>query len=659
MRLKPFYLPLIIAAPLCLPPVLARADAPPGQAAAPDEAGASAANAVSRVVVTAARSPQAAANVAASVTVLTAEQIRLDQETAISDILARTPGVTMTRTGGGGETTSLFIRGADADQTVVLLDGVKINDPTDPGAGYDFANQIVGDTARIEVLRGPQSTLYGSEAIGGVVNIVTADATRPLEGELQAEGGSYGTAYVRGALGGADGRFNWRVSAYEDTTTGISAFDKALGGREPDGFHAQGYSGRLRVDLTDALQLDERAYYTRGRAAFDGYDTPTFTFGDDGEWGRTTQFVDYTGLNLSLLDGRLKNRLAYEYSAIDRLDVDPASTPDATFIGTGRTRTIEYEGSFAIADGYQAVFGAESERSNMIAAAPAYYSPTTHANATVTSGYGQIVAEPVRNLTLTGGVRYDEHSAFGGHLTGQVSAAWRLNGGATVLRANFGQGFKAPSLYQLYSEYGVASLRPEQAEGWDLGVEQTLLAGKLRLQATYFGRTTHNLIDFVSCYGGGGDPALCASHPSGGYYANIDRSEAEGVELQADWRPTERLSVTANYTYDHAVDTSPGAHDLQLARRPQNAANLDVGYRWPVGLRTDVAVRCVGDSFNDAANTVRLSGYGLVDLRASYPLRSGVEVYARVENVADQHYETIYGYGTMGRAAYGGVRLSF
>ncbi len=649
-------------------PAAARAQTAP----APDEAGGTAATAVPQVVVTANRFALPIDQVGQSVTVLTQSQILQDQETDVAEILTRTPGVSFSRNGGPGGTTSLFIRGAESAQTVVLIDGVKVNDPTDPAAGFDFANLLTGDIARIEVLRGSQSTLYGSEAIGGVVNIITADATRPLQGDAQIEGGSYGTAYARGAIGGKADRYDWRIGAYYDTTDGVSAFDKKFGGREDDGFDSAGVSARFRYDLTSALQFDQRAYFTAIRAEFDGYDNPacnaflpTCGFGDDAEFGRTQQVIDYTGLNLSLFDGRLKNRLAFEYNGLDRRNEDPDQPQTKfTFLAQGRATTIEYEGSYAIAPGYQAVFGAQSERSTINAQVPYYeldYGDLpTRANVTETSGYGQITGEVIPGLTLTGGVRYDAHSTFGDHATGQASAAWTLNDGNTILRASFGQGFKAPTLYQLYSEYGNTALRPETSNGWDAGIEQHFFDGRVVVQATYFGRKTTNLIDFVSCYGV--TTGLCATHQVfGGVYDNVARADAEGVELEGSWKATDALTLTANYTYDDVEDRSPGSPDrgLQLARRPKNAANLNASYLWPIKLRTDVAVRYAGDSYNDDDHINLLKSYTLVDLRASYPLRENLELYGRIENLTDQHYETAYQYGSLGRAAYGGVRVSF
>ena len=421
----------------------------------PDVAGAAAANAGPEIVVVADRAPEALDQVGQSVTVLTLPQIRADQELTVADILDRTPGVSFARNGGVGETTSLYIRGAETDQTATIIDGVKLNDPSSTGGGFNFGDLLVSDIARIEVLRGPQSTLYGSQAIGGVVNIVTADPTRPLQGDAQVEGGTYDTFYAKGGIGGKDGPWTWRVAADAYSTTGVSAFDKRLGGVEPDGYRNQGITGRLGYQVTPDVSLDLRGIYVQARSKFDGFSTPDFTFGDDNETGTTRESIAYAGLNFGLLDDRLQNRVAAQYTLTQRDDSDPAEAPiTKTFDGRGANARVEYQGTYLIVPGWQGVFGAESEREAITTSSPAFDTPgtpPTKADDTITSGYGQLQAEPIKGLTLTGGVRYDDHSTFGGHVVGQGSAAWSLNQGDTILRASWGQGFKAPSLYELFS----------------------------------------------------------------------------------------------------------------------------------------------------------------------------------------------------------------
>ncbi|MBU1346484.1 MAG: TonB-dependent receptor [Alphaproteobacteria bacterium] len=616
------------------------------------------------VVVTANRSAQPADRVGQSVTVLTTAEIEASQAVAVSDLLLRTPGVTVSRNGGVGGVTGLRIRGAESDQTVAVIDGVKLNDPSGTGGGYDFGNLLVGDIARIEVLRGAQSTLWGSQAIGGVVNIVTAAPTGPFQADLDAEAGSRGTAYLRGGVGGATERATWRLAASHYQTEGFSSF---AGGIEEDGFEQFGLSGRADIRVTDTVSIDLRAVYSDGEADIDGFAPPTYAFGDTREVAETQQLVGYAGVNFDLLDGRFSNRVAYGHTRTDRRNLNPdQALTDVTFDAEGVNDRYEYQGVLDIREGWTATFGAEHEEAEFTTRAPSSFDPnpaSATAEASIDGVYAQLQAEVVDGLTLTGGVRRDEHDTFGGKTLGQAAVAWSLNQGSTVLRASFGQGFKAPSLYQLFSEYGNTALLPEEADGWDAGVEHHLLGGGLILSATYFSRETTNQIDFVSCTGSE-TPAsapLCFRNgaPRFGYYFNVARTQADGVELAADYG-IGAFSVQANYTLTNTENRTPGANlGRELARRPKEAANLVATYEWPFGLSTSVAVQHAGASFDNASNATRLDSYTLVDLRASYPINETLEVYGRVENLGDEVYETTRNYGVAGRGAFVGVRARF
>jgi len=616
------------------------------------------------VVVTANRSAQSAARVGQSVTVLTTEDIRTSQAVGVADLLVRTPGVTLSRNGGIGSPTSLRIRGAETDQTVAVIDGVKLNDPSGTGGGYNFGNLLVGDIARIEVLRGAQSTLWGSQAIGGVVNIVSAGPTRPFQAGIDAEVGSRGTTYLRGNIGGATERATWRLAASHYETEGFSAFAR---GRETDGYENFGLSGRANVRILEGVSLDLRAVYSDGTLDGDGFPAPLFAFGDTRETSSTKELVTYTGLNLDLFDGRLSNRVAYAYTRTDRalFNPDQAAT-NVTFAAEGLNRRYEYQGVLDIREGWTATFGAEHEDSAFSSASPSSFTPNpvpATAEVGLDGAYAQLQAEVADGLTLTGGVRRDEHDTFGGKTLGQAAGAWSLNDGSTVVRASFGQGFKAPSLYQLYSDYGNTALQPEEADGWDAGMEQRLLDGALILSATWFARETTNQIDFVSCSGTVTPAAAPLCFRKGvrrfGYYNNVALTEADGFELAADYE-IGSFRVNANYTRTNTENRTPGANlGRELARRPRDAANLTLGYVWPFGLSTSVAVQHAGDSFDNASNVARLKGYTLVDLRASYPINETLEVYGRVENVGDEVYETTRNYGVAGRGTFVGVRARF
>ncbi|WP_304190726.1 TonB-dependent siderophore receptor [Phenylobacterium aquaticum] len=627
-------------------------------APSPDVAGRDAA-AVSELVVTATRSAQPADHIGQSVTVISDRDLKAAQAVVITDLLASTPGVSFARNGGVGGATSLRIRGAESGQTVVVIDGVKLNDPSSTDSGYNFANLLAGDVTRIEVLRGAQSTLWGSQAIGGVVNIVTAEPTQPFQGSVTAEGGSLGTGYLRAGLGGVTDRLTWRLAASQFATSGVSAYAK---GAEKDGYRNTGLSGRARVAITDDVSLDLRAVWSKGRNAFDGFPAPAYVFADDPEYGRTQELVAYAGLNFALFDQRLKSRIAYGATTTDRDNFNPAqAVTSRTFDARGENRRWEYQGTFAITDAWTATFGAESEKANMRTASPSAFNanPTpARAKAGIDSLYLQVIGPVAPGLTLTAGVRHDSHDTFGDHTLGQLAAAWSLNDGATVLRASWGQGFKAPSLYQLFSDYGNPGLAPEQADSWDAGVTQRL--GKATVSATWFQRDTTDQIDFVSCTGTSTVP-LCskAGVHRFGYYDNIARAKAHGVELTGAVTLA-GVDLTANYSWTDTENGSAGAnHGKKLARRPEHQANLQAAYVWGNKLSTSFAVRYAGDSFDNAANSFVLRAYTLVDLRASYPLNDRLEVYGRVENALDEAYQTTRNYGSVGRAAYVGLRASF
>lgn len=624
------------------------------QAAAPDVAGRAGATAVEDVVVTANRSAQPIERVGASVTVLTQAAIEARQTPAVVELLAQTPGVSFTRNGGVGTSTGVNIRGAESQHTVVLIDGVKLNDPSSTQGGFNFGNLLIGDTARIEVLRGAQSTLWGSQAIGGVVNIVTAEPTEALQGSLDAEAGARGTTYFRGGIGGANERLSWRLAASRYDTDGFSAF---AAGKEDDGYTNTGLSGRLNVKVTDAVSLDLRSVWSSGRNDFDAFN------GDSREYGKTQELVAYAGLNFDLLDGRFRNRIGYAHTDTDRRNFNPDNTVQAlTFDAEGQNRRWEYQGAFAFTEALNATFGLEHEKSEMKTRSPGDWDPNPafgRGEAELNSAYGQLQWTVLDGLTLTGGLRYDDHAQYGDSLLGQVAAAWALNEGGTVVRASWGQGFRAPGLYELYSEYGNLTLQPEEFDSWEIGVEQRLF-DRAVVSATYFNRQADNEIRYNGCSTPSTDP-LCTVNGAGrwGYYRNVQKTEAQGVELVGRVDVTERLNVSANYTWTDAKSASGATDGKRLTRRPEHMANFAADYAFAFGLKTGVAVRYVGETFNNDTNTVKVDAYTLVDLRASYPVNDILEVYGRIENAFDEDYQTVLNYGAPGRGVFGGVRVRF
>lgn len=615
---------------------------------------------VDHVVITATRIEQPLAKVGSSVTLLQASDVRASQKTSLADLLATTPGITLSRNGGFGSVTSLRIRGAESDQTTVLIDGVKLNDPAAAGGGFDFGNLLASGVARVEVLRGPQSTLWGSQAIGGVVNIVSPVPQGPLSAQLSAESGSRSTSSVSAHAEAGGERFAWRVGGNYLTTDGISAFDEDLGGREKDRYRNVGFNARGILQITADISAELRSTWSKGRVEFDGFPPPAFAFDDTREYGYTEELASYAGLKALSFGERLQNRIGFAYTDIDRENFDPDSAVPRTFDAFGRNERWEYQGCFEISDSSNAIFGLESERSELNTVSPTTFNPAPAPLAhdvRLDSAYAQIQFAPVAAVSVTGGARYDDHETFGGNTTGHAAIAWTV-APATLLRASYGEGFKAPTLYQLFSEYGNSSLEPESGHGWDTGIEQRFFDGAIAVSAIYFSRDTRNMVDFVSCFGS--SSPRCLVQPDG-YYENVQKTSADGVELGLTALIDERLRIAANYTGMDPRNEVRGSANFgrQLPRRARETANADVTYSWNFGLTTTVAVQRVGRSFDDAANTFELDAYTLVDLRAAYEYSPALQIYGRIENLFDASYETTRRYGSIGRGGFAGFRWSF
>lgn len=606
-----------------------------------------------QIVVTANRTSRDIAQVGSSVTVVAEEEIVTRQASDVIDILRTVPGVTFNRNGGIGTASGVSIRGAQSDQTVVLIDGIKLNDPSSIGGGFDFGPLLTGNIARVEVVRGSQSVLYGSQAIGGVVNMLTREPTDDLGVFARAEYGGRDTAEIVGNVSGKFGPVAASFGGNYLTTDGISTFNEARGGTEADGFESLGFNGKVLVDLTDNISLDLRSFYADGETQIDGFAPPTFAFGDTNEVSRREDFVGYAGINAALLDGRFRNRLGFAFTDIARENVD-LDSDFVTFDGNGENRRFEYQGVFDANDNAQLVFGAEREESQFTASS--FGAAPTIADVSLNSLYGQVSVVPVNGLSLTGGVRYDDHETFGDKATLAANGAYTPNDGKTVVRASYGEGFKAPSLFQLFSNFGNTALDAEQSESWDVGVTHSFLDGAAQVGVTYFNRDGSNEITFVGCFE---NPLAACNDPDAprpfGTYDNIASVSADGWEFGVALQPAQGFDVSLNYSIIDAFDDTTGN---RLPRRAKETASLVADYRTRRGFGFGATVLIVGDSFDDVANTRQNDGYFLADFRVSYGITDALELFGRIENVTDEEYETVFQFGQPGRAVFGGVRYA-
>lgn len=589
------------------------------------------------VVVTATGTVQPRDQAGQAITVIDAGTIRRRQEIDVAELIATTPGVRFNRNGPTGSVTGVSLRGAETTQTLVLIDGVKVNDTSAIGDAFDFGNLLVGNIQRIEILRGSNSVVHGSQAIGGVVSVTTAV---PAAGVAASASGEYGyrdTVNVKADVSGTAGRFSGGAGIAYFDTDGISAAARRFGATERDGYRNLTANAKASVMLSDAISVDLRGYYIDADLDYDSF------FGapaDSPDVSKSTQYIGYAGVNATLFDGRFKNRVALSYFKHSRdYYFVPGTAPDFGY--EGENVRFEYQGVIEPVSRARIVIGYEHEK-------PRYdffgFGSIAKEGANLDSVYGLAVVQPVRGVSLTGGIRHDDHSQFGGATTFGGNANISPNRGRTNVRLSYGEGFKAPSLYQLYDAFsGTQTLRPERSKSYDVGIDQSLADRRVTASLTLFQRDTRNQIDF--------DNTTFT-------YANLDRTRAKGAELAIALRPVDAFNVSASYSYLDARDRSPGATlGNRLPRRASNAVSVSADYDWSFGLSAGATLTHVGDSFDDASNTRRLDGYVLAGLRASVAIGKRIELHGRIDNLFDAGYGTAYGYGTYGRAAYGGVRV--
>lgn len=575
------------------------------------------------------------------ITVITADEIQSIQGPDIARVLERVPGLTVTRNGGPGSFTGVRLRGADAEQVLVLVDGVRVEDVSAPSGGFDFGTLTPGGIERIDVLRGSNSVVWGSAAIGGVIAVQSRD----LGGvEASAEYGAHETYTADAAAGISSDLGSLTLNGGYATSDGVSA---AAAGTEPDGFRQYRIGGRGRLNVTQELSVVATARYADTRTDIDGYAPPFYTFGDTPEFQKTRQASGRVGLRYA--SDALTLNTGFALSDTKRDYFDPTFGTAPSYGYKGRSERADLTGRLNLPASLTLDFGGDSEWTRFSSTFDA------EARANLTSGHA-LLGWTSDRASLAAGVRYDDHNRFGSAWTFGANGSFQIVDNLR-LRASYGEGFKAPTLYQLLSDYGNAALVPERSKSYDAGAEWGTRNGALHASATVFRRDSRNLIAFVSC----ASLNACATRPFG-LYDNIGKARSEGVEVELGAKPSETLQLRAAYTYLEARNLTPGNlnNGNDLARRPRHALTLSGDWTSPLaGLTLGADLRMVGDSYDNAANTVPLDGYAVTTLRASFPVTDKVELYGRVENLFDEGYQTVADYGTWGRSAFIGIRARY
>lgn len=611
------------------------------------------------VVVSASLLETPAQQVGSAVTVIDAEHLKNRQVRTVGDALRGVPGVTFSRSGGPGTTSQIRIRGAEANHTLVLIDGVEANDPT-YGSSFDFADLPITEIERIEVLRGPQSALWGSDAIGGVINIITRRGEGKLSGYGQIEGGSFNTWNASAGLSGGSDRGDFAIGVSRQDTDGTSV---APHGTEDDGYENTTLNLRGGLEPFNGFSLDASVRYTDAQSQFDPqtYADPTSPdYGrvvDGDELRESEALYGRVAASLDLFDGFWQQRLGA--SLTDTENQFFTEGVQSTRYD-GRKKRLDYRSSFIwgsdTAD-HDLTFALERESEDYRQRGD---SPTSPANQDQSITNTGVVAEYRlglhERLFLTGAVRHDDNDRFADATTWRATAAYLFPDSGVRLHGSYGTGVTNPSFIELFGFFpdsfiGNPNLKPEKARGWDFGVEFPLFDDRLTMDVTVF----HTVLE----------DEIIATFDSTTFLSSVANGEGEserrGVEISATAELGAGWDLSGSYTY-----TDAEAPDGQRERRrPQHAVSANLGYAFQtMPARLDLSVVRNSDVKDDdfstfPASTVTLDGYTLVTLAGRYQVSEQIDVFARVENLLDEDYQDVYDYAQPGRAFYLGVRAEF
>ena len=574
------------------------------------------------IVVTASGTRQPITETGQSISVVGLDELQSVQGPDLSRVLERMPGVALSRNGGVGSTTGLFVRGASTDQVLVLVDGVRVADYTSPGGNYEIGGLLSGNLQSLELLRGSNSVVWGSQAMGGVLSVTTRD----LDGaEGAAEYGSNNALYATGAAGLQRDAYGFSLNGGYLHADGFSA---KSGGTEADGVRQWQVGGKGRLALADGLTLRATGRYADTLLDVDlaGANAADTQKSKDRS-GRVG--LDYDGDGLTLSGGVSASAYTRSYDI-------PSWAPYGSSEYVGSATQADLRGHAELSHGFTADFGADSEWSR---ARSTYFDRQT---ARQSSGH-LLLGLRTGGLSIAAGARLDDHDRFGSHWTFGANGALALADGWR-LRASYGEGFKAPTLYQLYdSYYGNTALKPETSRSYEAGIEYGTTRAPFHAAVTWFQRDSRNLIDLSSFA-----------------YANTARARAKGVELELAAKVTPRFTASAAYTWLNARDLTA---NRALARRPHHTVVLGADWRTPLhDLTLGADLRYVSlayDYNNYVPATYRLAGHTVATVRASLPVTDRIDLFARVENVGNAQYQTAWGFNSEGRSVHAGARARF
>jgi vitamin B12 transporter len=580
------------------------------------------------ILVVATRTPADVRTLGTAADLITAQDLSRQQITTPAAALGGIPGAPAFANGAPGSDISIFTRGSDSDQTLFLVDGIRLNDANTDYAVY-LGGARLGATDTIEIARGPQSTLYGSEAVGGVISIQAQKGSGDPSADVGVEAGSFGTVDGSVNAQGAEDKWAWSVSVSGSHTAND---------RPNNDFNSADLVLRLDRDISPAVAVGATLRGFEGRYGDPGdiYTDDPYAYETEGNWLGTV-FADFKfGLDWTAhvtLGGQDRRYVSFDES--------PGVFTSTTVVQNRR----------GVVDAQATYSGVPSQRITA--------GVTAEAETTQDDGYGDIdqrqtflaaFAEdewnPIKSIFLTGGLRYDDFDTFGSSLTGRATAAWLSPGRSVKLRASYGTGFNAPSFLELYGVatgyVGNPDLKPERSRGGDAGIDWYLPKGAGSLSATWFRNDYSNLIDYnFNVYPG--------------TTFNVGQARTDGIELEAKLKLAAGIELHASYTYLNAEDLTD---NVRLLRRPRNSGSADLWRDFDRGWSAGAGVAVVADRQDVDAQaflTVDDPNYAVARIYAEWRASARLSLKARVENALNEKYQPVNGYPALGFGAFGEV----
>ena len=581
------------------------------------------ANEVKEIIVKGARIDISEDNFGSSIFILDSEEIRLRGIRSAIDAISSSPGVIAKKNGSFGGVGSVRIRGASSSQTLVLIDGIPVNDASSPGGGYNFEYLDTSNIDRIEVLRGSQSTLWGSDAIGGVVNIYTKSADKNSI-NLLSEFGSFGLRKINSELGIASNSSKFLFLVDDTSLDGISKADKNDGNVEKDGFETNSYSFKGDIDLNN-IQIKGLLSYIKSDVEYDSFGFVTGVQDGD-ERSITEEFIGNLTIKFNLFDDKLVNTFSINQSDISR---DYFTNDNLTFGADGERKLYRYQGNTGFGEFNKIAFGLEKEESSVNAD-----------KLSIDSYFFLYQFQPIKDLVISAGIRNDDNKGFNSKTTRKISAAYRVFDNLSI-KTSWGEGFKVPTIFQTTffccgAESANTNIRPEESTSYDLGFDFSL-KDKFSFSLVYFKKDINDQINFSFGLGG---------------YENIDFVESDGFEISVNSQISEEINLYLNYSYIDSID----GRGQRLINIPKDSGELALTYNSSFNLSGSLTIKYNGSEISTYGN---LDSWSRADINLFYKLNNFSEVYFRVENLLDKNYQQVFGYGTPDRSGLVGVKVNF